>query len=247
MPTADSSTPQFAVADDAVDIDTLVVGFTEYGLAGLTAVDYLSDQLDMRQAGHLEAAGPPHITPFEGGVPRHHTRFYVDEERSLGVVVGERMAPVEAAPGVADAVWALADRLAPGSLTVLTGVPVAHGPDDHVPFYIATEDYRERYLADSDVRPMGTGFLDGVTAELVANGIDDALPVGVFTTPAHPQAPDAAAAIRLLEALTETHEIDVDTGPLEEFAATVEAQYRALAERIESADKGAMPDDRMYM
>ncbi|WP_276250696.1 proteasome assembly chaperone family protein [Haloarcula rara] len=247
MPSADSSAPQFAVTDDAGDIDTLVVGFTEYGLAGLTAVDYLSDQLDMRQAGHLEAAGPPHITPFEGGVPRHHTRLYVDEERSLGVVVGERMVPVEAVPGVADAVLALTDRLGSESLSVLSGVPVAHGPDDHVPFYIATEDYRERYLADSDVRPMGTGFLDGVTAELVASGIDDDLPVGVFTTPAHPQAPDAAAAIRLLEALTETHEIDVDTGPLEAFAATVEAQYRALAERIESADETAMPDDRMYM
>src|SRR6056297_2341161 len=89
MATADSPTPRFTVTDTAVDIDTLVVGFTEYGLAGLTAVDYLSDQLDMRQAGHLEATGPPHITPFEGGVPRHHTRLYVDEGRSLGVIVGE--------------------------------------------------------------------------------------------------------------------------------------------------------------
>jgi len=248
MSSADSSIPRFTVSDTAVDIDTLVVGFTEYGLAGLTAVDYLSDRLDMREIGHLEAAGPPHITPFENGVPRHHTRLYVDEARSLGAVVGERVVPVETAPAIADAIWELHDRLAPESLTVLTGVPVAHGPDDHVPFYIATEDYRDRYLADSDIRPMGTGFLDGVTATLVSDGIDDEeRAVGVFTTPAHPQAPDAAAAIRLLDALTEAQRIDVDTGPLETFAATVEAQYQALAERIESADEGAMPDDRMYM
>jgi len=248
MPTADSSTPHFTVTDTAVDIDTLVVGFTEYGLAGLTAVDYLSDQLDMRAAGHLEAAGPPHITPFENGVPRHHTRLYVDEAQSLGVVVGERMVPAETAPAVADAIWGLTDQLRLESLTVLTGVPVTHGPDDHVPFYIATEDYRERYLADSDIRPMGTGFLDGVTAALVADGIDDdRRAVGVFTTPAHPQAPDAAAAIRLLDALRGVQQIDVDTGPLEAFAATVEAQYRALAERIESTDERTMPDDRMYM
>ncbi|WP_324662228.1 proteasome assembly chaperone family protein [Haloarcula sediminis] len=248
MPTADSPTPHFETVDAAVDIDALVVGFTEYGLAGLTAVDYLSDQLAMRQAGHLADAGPPRITPFENGVPRHHTRLYVDAERSLGVVVGERMVPVDGAGGVADAVTGLADRLAPESLTVLTGVPVAHGPDDHVPFYIATEDYRDRFLADTDIRPMGTGFLDGVPAELVADGIGDGeRPIGVFTTPAHPQAPDAAAAIRLLEALTEAHGFDVDTGPLEAFAATVEAQYRALAERVEAADERTMPDDRMYM
>jgi len=248
MSSADRSTPRFELTDTDVDIDTLVVGFTEYGLAGLTAVDYLSDRVEMRQVGHLVRAGPPHITPFEGGVARHHTRLYVDGERSLGVVVGERMVPTESVRSVADAVWALVDQLRPESLTVLSGVPVAHGPDDHVPFYIATEDYRERHLADSDIRPMGTGFLDGVTAELVADGIsDDDRAVGVFTTPAHPQAPDAAAAIRLLDALTESHRIDVDTGPLETFAATVEAQYRALAERIESADDGARPDDRMYM
>jgi len=248
MPTASDPEPRFELTDRTVDIDTLVVGFTEYGLAGLTAVDYLSDQLSMTQAGHLVASGPPVITPFEEGVPRHHTRLYVDEARSLGVVVGERIVPVDTAETVADAVGALYDTLGPESLTVLSGVPVAHGPEDHVPFYIATEDYRDRYLADSDIRPMGNGFLDGVTAELVADGIgDDERPVGVFTTPAHPQAPDAAAAIRLLRALTETHDIDVDTGPLETFAATVEAQYRALAERIESTDERAMPDDRMYM
>jgi len=247
MPTADSPTPRFELTDTAVDVDTLVVGFTEYGLAGLTAVDYLTDQLEMRQTGHLADAGPPHITPFEGGVPRHHTRLYVDAERSLAVVVGERLVALDSATGVASAVRELAERLDPESLTVLTGVPVAHGPDDHVPFSIATEDYRDRYLAASDIRPMGAGFLDGVTAELVADGIDDDPAVGVFTTPAHPQAPDAAAAIRLLEALTTTHDIDVDTGPLEAFAATVEAQYRALAERIESADDRSMPEDRMYM
>jgi uncharacterized protein len=248
MTTADSPPTRFEVTETTVDIDTLVVGFTEYGLAGLTAVDYISEQLSMTQVGHLVAPGQSTITPFEQGVPRHHTRLYVDEARSLGVVVGERIVPVDSAAAIAGAVERLYEQLTPDSLTVLSGIPVAHGPEDHVPFYIATEDYRDRYLANSDIRPMGTGFLDGVTAELVADGIDDdERPVGVFTTPAHPQAPDAAAAIRLLEALTETHDIDVDVGPLEEFAATVEAQYRALAERMESTDDRSMPDDRMYM
>jgi len=244
----DSSPARFELADATVDIDTLVLGFTEYGLAGLTAVDYLSDQLSMEKHGHLVTTGPPTITPFDDGTPRHHTRLYVDEARSLAVVVGERMVPVQAATAIADAVDGLYEVLTPESLTVLSGVPVAHGPEDHVPFYVATEDYRERYLEGTAIRPMGTGFVDGVTAELLARGIDDDdRPVGVFTTPAHPQAPDAAAAIRLLEALTEAHDTDVDVGPLESFAATVEAQYRALAERMEADDERTMPEDRMYM
>ena len=239
--------PRFELTDEEVDIETLVVGFTEYGLAGLTAVDYLTDSLPARECGHLVNSGPPVITPFDAGVPRHHTRLYVEDGRSLGILISERLVPADGASGFADAVSRLCERVDPSNLTVLTGVPVAHGPEDHVPFYIATDAYREAYLGDTDVRPMGNGYLDGVTAELVARGLDEDRPVGVFTTPAHPQAPDAAAAIRLLDALTTTHDFDVDTGPLESFAATVEAQYTALAERLESADESALSDDRMYM
>jgi len=94
---------------------------------------------------------------------------------------------------------------------------------------------------------VGNGFLDGLSAELVTRGIDDECPTGVFTTPTHPQAPDAAAAIRLLTALKEGHAIRIDTGPLEAFAANIEAHYQALAERIDAADSDPSLDDRMYM
>lgn len=248
MTTTEDGPARFEVDDGPVDIETLAVGFTESGLAGLTAVDYLSDQLPMDQRGHLETTGPPTITPFENGVPRHHTRLYVDEGRSLGVIVAERAVPVGGVEPIAGAIGSLCGRLDPDNLTVLSGVPVAHGPEDHAPFYIATPEYRERYLDGTDIRPMGTGFVDGVSARLLADGIgDDERPVGVFTTPAHPQAPDAAAAIRLVEALNEAHGTAVDIGPLEAFASTVESQYKALSERMDAAKNRAQPEDRMYM
>lgn len=130
---------------------------------------------------------------------------------------------------------------------MLTGVPIAHGPDDHVPFYIATPAYQAASLDDTPIKPMGNGFLEGLSAELVTQGIDDERPTGVFTTPTHPQAPDAAATIRLLTALRETHAIQIDTGPLAAFAASIEAHYRALAEQVESGDSDTTLYDRMYM
>jgi uncharacterized protein len=130
---------------------------------------------------------------------------------------------------------------------MLTGVPIAHGPDDHVPFYIATPAYQAAHLDDTPIKPMGNGFLEGLSAELVTQGIGDERPTGVLTTPTHPQAPDAAATTRLLTALRETHAIQIDTGPLEAFAANIEAHYQALAEQMESGDSGTTLDDRMYM
>jgi uncharacterized protein len=235
------------LSDDRPPVDTLAVGVSEYGLAGLTAVDYLADQHSMREVGHLRTSEPPFSTPFENGTPRHHTRLYVDEASSFAVLVGERFVPPAQAGSLAGAIATAGRKLGVSDITMLTGVPIAHGPDDHVPFYIATPMYQESYLNDTDIRPMGNGFLDGLSAELVTRGIDESLPTGVFTTPTHPQAPDAAAAIRLLTALKESHSIQIDTGPLENFAANIEAHYQALAERMDAADSDQFGDDRMYM
>jgi uncharacterized protein len=235
------------LSDDRPSVDTLAVGVSEYGLTGLTAVDYLADQHSMREVGHLRTSEPPFSTPFENGTPRHHTRLYVDEASSFAVLVGERFVPPAQAGSLAGAIATAGRKLGVSDITMLTGVPIAHGPDDHVPFYIATPMYQESYLNDTDIRPMGNGFLDGLSAELVTRGIDESLPTGVFTTPTHPQAPDAAAAIRLLTALKESHSIQIDTGPLENFAANIEAHYQALAERMDAADSDQFSDDRMYM
>ncbi|MGB9953948.1 proteasome assembly chaperone family protein [Haloarcula marismortui] len=235
------------LSDDRQPVDTLVIGVSEYGLAGLTAVDYLADQDSMHKVGHLRTTEPPFITPFENGAPRHHTRLYADEAASFAVVVGERFVPPAQAGALAAAITTAGRKLDASNMTMLTGAPVAHGPEDHVPFYIATPAYRDSYLDDTDIRPMGNGFLDGLSAELVARGIDESFPTGVFTTPTHPQAPDAAAAIRLLTALGAAHAIDIDTGPLEAFAANIEAHYQGLAERMEAADSEQFLDDRMYM
>lgn len=247
---ASDTTPSVRIewTDDTGTVDTLVVGISEYGLAGLTAVDYLTDQRPMTQVGHLASGGPPAIAPFENGTPRHHTRLYVDEDASLAALVGERFVLPQIVEEAADAVQDAGSELGVSNITMMSGVPVAHGPDDHVTFYIATEDYQEAYLADTDIKAMGNGFLEGLTAELLTRGIsDDALATGVFTTPVHPQAPDVDAAVRLVSALAETHDIAIDTAPLESFAAEVEAHYRALAERIEASTEESMPDDRMYM
>jgi len=130
-------------------------------------------------------------------------------------------------------------------VTVLAGVPVAHGPDDHRTFYVVTDDYRERRLAD--VPPMANGFLDGVNAALLERGMESDLRVGVLVTPVRAQVPDAEAALRLLDTLGDIAEIDYDTGPLREFADGVQQYYADLSERLDRVADEDRPEDRMYM
>ncbi|WP_435143527.1 proteasome assembly chaperone family protein [Halobaculum sp. P14] len=227
---------------------TVIAGFSQYGLAGLAAVDFLVDHLDLEQTGFIRADGLPTITPFENGRPRQPTRLYSRDDLDVTVLVGELAVPVSMAQPFSEAILDWTEEADVDELAVLSGVPVPHGPDDHRTFYVATDDYREkRFGDDSPVPPMGAGFLDGTNGSLVSRGMDSPMGVCVYVTPVHDQVPDVEATIRLLDSLESVYGLGVDTAPLRSFADQVQQYYQNLAERLESERAEEQPLDRMYM
>lgn len=227
--------------------ETLLCGFTEFGLAGLSAADYLVQHLGIEESGHVTTEQLPAITPFLAGRPRHHTRLYADDDHDGSVLVGELFVPREAAKGFADTLIDWAEGANVDEICVLSGVPVAHGPEEHQPYFVATDDFREHRLAGSDIPPMGGGYLDGINGALAERGLDSPLRVGVLTTPAHARTPDVEATLRLLEAVEALYGLGVDLEPLAAFAEEVEKQYAELSERMQQAEQRQQPEDRMYM
>ncbi|WP_248896479.1 proteasome assembly chaperone family protein [Haloplanus halobius] len=247
MSTDSTRDPSFRISDQMSPSTTVVAGFSAYGLAGLTAADYLVDHLDLVETGHVTAASLPSITPFEDGRPRHHSRFFSRPDLDLTVLVNELFLPTWATDPFADALLDWTDEHDVTEMLVLSGVPYAHGPDEHATFYVASDDYRTHRLADADIQPMAKGFLDGVNGALMYRGIESALRTGVFVTPVHAQVPDVAAAVRLVEAFERVYDLGVDAGPLTEFAHTVEQYYQELAARHAAVEEAQVPEDRMYM
>jgi len=238
--------PRFSVTHESDPSETLVAGFSSFGLAGLTATDYLIKNLDLEQTGFVRAEGLPSITPFAKGRPRHPIRLYSADDLDVTVLVAEQFVPPALGERLAEAILDWTESAGVSEIAVLSGVPIPHGPDAHRTFYVATDDYRERRLDDGTVPPMESGFLDGTNASLLERGIDSPLGVGVFVTPVHAQAPDADAAVRLVDTIDETYDLGVDSDPLVSFAADVRRHYEDLAEQIEDRE----PDgtyDRMYM
>ena len=239
--------PSFEITHETAPSESLVAGFSNFGLAGLTAADFLVDHLDLEETGHVSVDQLPAITPFEKGTPRHHTRFFSRPDLDVTVLVGELFVPMFAAEPFSDAILDWTTDRGVSEVTVLSGIPVAHGPEDHKVFYVATRDYQSRRLGDGTVTPMGNGFLDGVNARLVERGMTSDLAVGVLVTPVHPQAPDVQAAIRLVSAVADLYDLTVDTDPLQAFADEVREYYAELGSRLESVAEQQRPDDRMYM
>ncbi|MFC7227400.1 PAC2 family protein [Salinirubellus salinus] len=244
--------PTFDVSSRSSPSETLVVGVSEFGLAGLTAVDYLVTHLGLEETGHIRVDELPTITPFAEGRPRHHTRLYSRDDLDVTVLVGELFLPPSAADAFGQAVIEWTDANGIDETVALSGVPTAHGPDEHVTYHIATDDYRSERLEDLDpaVPAMGGGYLAGVNGALLSHGMETALAACVYTTPVHAQTPDADAALRLLETLDRVYDLGVDLGPLEAFAEQVSRQYEELAARMEAAEAEVgerQAEDRMYM
>jgi uncharacterized protein len=238
--------PAFRISHEREPSGTLLAGFSAFGLAGLTAVDYLVDHLDLDQQGHLTVEGLPSVTPFENGRPRHHTRIFSRDDLDVSVLVGELFVPVSVSDHFADAILDWTTDNGVEEVAILAGVPIAHAPDDHRTFYVATDDYHDRRLAERDVPAMGAGFLDGTNASLMARGMESPLGVCVYVTPVHAQVPDAAAATRLVETVTAVYDLDVDAEPLRKFAAEVQRYYAELVEKMEPRES-ELSDDRMFM
>lgn len=235
--------------------NTLLIGQSHVGMAGVTAADYLVRHLASTQIGHLEAAGLPAIAPFEEGVPRHHSRLYTLDGTRLSVLVGELFVPTGDAHAYTDALLEWATDRAIDEIVVLHGVPFPHAPEEHDVFYVATPSYRERRLSEQPFRPLKGGFLDGVVGELVTRSLDETAPdTGVFVTPTHPPGPDIEAALRLLDAAEKLYALDVDETELRQLAEEMQQYYEQLADRMASIAEGDgtlgshdYPEDRMYM
>lgn len=242
--------------DAGVDPEqTLLVGLAAPGMGALTAVDHLVRQQESEQIGHISPADLPTVTPFEDGVPRHHTRLYDLTESEFIVLVSELFLPAWAVRSFTDHLTAWIEEADIEEVAMFHSVPYPHGPEEHDVFYVATDTYRERRLQDTGIPTLRGGFLDGLPAELVSRGLDgDGPPTGVFVTPAHPPGPDVDGALLFLDSIEEAYGLSVDRQELEELSENIKQHYETLAERMqtvtESEDARADREfyaDRMYM
>lgn len=72
-----STEPSFdvVVSSDADPGERVVVGVADVGMAGLTAVDYLTTTVATERIGHVETTDFPDITPVSEGTPRRPIRI----------------------------------------------------------------------------------------------------------------------------------------------------------------------------
>lgn len=212
---------------------TLIVTFPGPGMAGISATQYLIEQLELTETGHVHAGGLPAITPYADGQPYHHTRLFSSPELECTFLTSELPVPIQHSEPFGRILLDWIDERGVEEVTLLTSIPWLEPVDELG--YVASDDYRERRLADATLSPLHNGFLTGSNASLVARAMDTSLRVGVIASSVDPRLPlDANAALRLAEGLDQLYDLDVDTTDLREFADRTHQHYEALAAQVEA-------------
>lgn len=227
--------------------EQLLVGMAGVGVAGLTAADYLVNNVETEQIGHVRSRNLPDLTPFTNGEPRHPIRLYSTTDSDVTVLISEVALPPWAADPLTDALldWAGSHDVA--EVTVLHGAQFPHREEEHVVYHVATEAYREAHFpseGDPEIGPLAGGFFDGVIGELLARALDgEGPPTGVLVTPTHMPGPDLDAAVRLLDALAPVCGIGVDERELRDRAEEMKRYFADLADRMQSMQEAEEPTE----
>ncbi|GAB3025996.1 proteasome assembly chaperone family protein [Natronobiforma cellulositropha] len=219
---------------------TLIVALPGPGMAGISATQYLIEQLALEETGHIQTSGLPAITPYTDGQPYHHTRLFSSPELECTFLTSELPVPLQLSEPFGRTLVEWIDERAIEEVTLLTSIPWLEPVDELC--YVASEDYLESRLADSSIGPLHGGFLTGSNASLLSRAMDTTLRVGVIASAVDPRLPlDASAALRLAEGLDGLYGLDVDTTDLREFADRTHQHYEALAAQFEAQQE----DDRI--
>lgn len=212
---------------------TLIVAFPGPGMAGISATEYLIEQLELQETGHIQTSGLPAITPYVDGQPYHHTRLFSSPELECTFLTSELPVPVQLSEPFGRVLLEWIDDRTVEEVTLLTSIPWLEPVDELC--YVASEDYRDSRLVDASIEPLHGGFLTGSNASLVSRAMDTTLRVGVIASSVDPRLPlDASAALRLAEGLEQLYDLEVDTTELREFADRTHEHYEALAAQLEA-------------
>lgn len=235
------------VEADESPSETVIAGFTYPGMGGITACNYVIEELNLEQTGYIQAEGLPALAPFMDGRPYHPTRLHSRPDLDVTVLTSELPVPLQASEVFGRELldWVLERDV--DEISILLGVRglrnAERGDQIH---YVASPDYTERRLQTVDFEPLGGGFFDGTTASLVSRAIDTPLRTGVLVTSTRTQGIDPGASLRLVEAVNELYELDVDTDRLRRFATEMREHYEQLMKRMQREER-SREWDRSYM
>tara|TARA_Y100000310_G_scaffold345149_1_gene462195 strand:- start:2052 stop:2810 length:759 start_codon:yes stop_codon:yes gene_type:complete len=213
---------------------TLIEGFPGMGLVGTIGAKYLTEKLDFKEVGCIEARVFVPIIRIHDGLPVHPSRIYINQKKKLVLLISEQIIPQLFVEKFAKEVvsWIKRKKIKRViSLSGIRAVPSKEGKE--VIYGIASDNASKKTLKDFKVQLINEGITSGVTA-LIMLGLKDNK-IEAFSLMGNVQiAADYNAASAILVKLSEILNLGLDVAPLKKEAKETE---KALLEHLKQMKK----------
>jgi len=208
---------------------TLIEGFPGMGLVGTIATKYLSEKLDLEQAGYIDSNMFIPIIRVHEGLPVHPTRIYVDKKNRLVLLVSEQIVPQVLTDKLGNAIVDWIQKKKIKRVISLSGIRALPAKEGRQKVYgIASDNGSKKMLRQYNIEIIKEGITSGITALMMLEFKDRS--IEAFSLLGNVQiAADYKAAAALIEKLNEMLALNIDVKPLKKEAKQTE---KALLEHL---------------
>jgi uncharacterized protein len=209
---------------------SVIMGFPGSGLVGSIALSYMVEQLGFNQIGSMTSKFFPPLVMMSKGVINIPVRIY--EKDNFAAILSDipihPMICYEVANGLLD--WLT--QFSVKEIVTIAGI-VTNEPEKRV-FGVATSDEALKQIEEiTTILPMGS--ISGIAGSILTECKVRNIPALGLLGESLPT-PDPRAAAATVDVLSKMYQLDINTQPLVEQAAEIEAAMQRLSEQVRGAE-----------
>lgn len=210
----------------------IVEGFPDVGLVGSIAVAHMIENLQMEEVGSIESELLPPIVAVKSSKVRDLIRLY--QKDNILAIFSEIPIPINLIKPISELLISWASKKKSKYIISISGLPEPTRIDIETPevFVVSSIDMvSEDLLRSLGASPFANGYLAGIKAAILKEGVRMRYPVMLVLAQAHLNYPDPGAAASALSFLSKLLKVEIDVTPLLQSAEEIKIRMRDLMRR----------------
>lgn len=214
---------------------TLIEGFPGMGLVGTIGAKYISERLNFKEVGYIDANIFVPIIRIHGGVPVYPSRIYANEGRKLAIIISEQIIPRFFVEKMAKAVIEWVKEKKFKRLISLEGINAGES-EQKIVYGIGANEKSKKLIEGYGVKTINEGITTGITSLILLGLRKSEMEAFSILGSVNMQA-DYKAAAALIGKLNEILKLDIKIDPLMKEAKETEKELIKQLEQLKKTSQ----------
>ncbi|MHA1754948.1 MAG: proteasome assembly chaperone family protein [Candidatus Odinarchaeia archaeon] len=222
-----------------------IAGFAEAGMVGTITVNYIVEELKMREVAYFSSRLIPSYTIFLDGLLKYPLRIYINDEGNLVAIVSEVPLPSTSYFDISYSLLEWLESKKIREITVLAGVSMDVMPVEKIVYAAAEPEILDK-LRNIGLKMLSRGIISGISASILNQCLHRDITGICLLAPIVKDSPNPEAAISLVETLNKIYGINVNLDKLVKEAQDIQLKRKEVTEAMKKVMKSDVTK-RLYL